>query len=99
VFRYDGIVDTAGDRTEDWLNHVVPALMFFRSFILSRNLNLSTFTVDAHSVAMLDLSDPAAPVGAAPIGGAAIPMAVPTNAQSTEQALRDFVDGCTRATP
>ena len=99
VFRYDGLPDADGNRTEDWLNHVVPSLMFFRAFILHRNLNLTTFTVDAHAVAMIDVSDPAAPFGAPPQVGAAIPMAVPTNAQSMEQALRDFVDGCTLAAP
>ena|SRR6266481_1689200 len=39
-YRYD-------QPTEDWLNHVIPALMLFRSFILSRRTaNLKNFTLD-----------------------------------------------------
>ena len=36
---------------EDWLNHVVPALMLFRSFVLSRRLTVRSYTLDADSSA------------------------------------------------
>ena len=37
--------------SEDWFNHVVPALMYFRSMVEHAGLNVTTFTVDAHSEA------------------------------------------------
>jgi|SRR5580658_254705 hypothetical protein len=33
---------------EDWLNHIVPALMCFRSYILKQNMILSHFNIDPH---------------------------------------------------
>jgi hypothetical protein len=34
---------------EDWFNHVVPALMLFRTFALKRNITLMKFTLDVQS--------------------------------------------------
>jgi hypothetical protein len=99
VFRYDGIAGTGGDRVEDWLNDVTPALAFLRSFILRRGITINTFTIDAHSVAMIDLSDANVPLGSGPKAGKDLLLATPTNNQSAEKALRDFVDGCTGAAP
>jgi hypothetical protein len=99
VFRYDGIDDGNGGRREDWLNHVAPALMFVRSFLQKKSIKLSVLTVDAFSVARVDLSDPAAPYGDAPQPGSSLVLAQPTNAQSSEKALRDFVDACSNASP
>jgi hypothetical protein len=99
VFRYEGLPDDEGRLQEDWLNHVVPALMFFRSFMLAKAITLLRFTVDASSVAYIDQSDPAIPLGVPPRGGADVDLADPTNQQSAEQALRDFVDTATAAMP
>jgi hypothetical protein len=100
VFRYEGVLDAQGVLQEDWLNHVVPALMFFRSFILARGIRLSRFTVDAASVAHIDQSDPLLLLGAAPQRGPAVDLnANPTNQQSREPQLRGFVDAAIAAMP
>lgn len=84
---------------EDWLNHVIPSLMFFRSYVLKHNLKLQRFSVDAHSVALVDLSDIGLPLGLAPTDGKGTPMSTPTNQQSSLAGVQDFIDGCTRAAP
>lgn len=35
--------------TEDWFNHVVPALMLFRTMVLAENKPIKKFTLDAQS--------------------------------------------------
>ena len=37
--------------SEDWFNHVIPALMYLRSLACHANLNVYNFTIDAHSEA------------------------------------------------
>ena len=93
TFRYPAF---AHDRDfEDWLNCVVPALHFFRSFVLSKNVTLSAFTLDTHSSSCF--KDGVA--GTAAADGANLPMVNPTNVQMGEQALRDWVSGTTGTVP
>ncbi|MGH7294098.1 MAG: hypothetical protein ACRELB_04155 [Polyangiaceae bacterium] len=99
VFRYSGIDDGQGGTNEDWLNHVAPALMFFRSYMQKHAVGLTRFTLDAHSVTMLDHSDVDARYGHGVQDGQALNLAVPTNGQSSEAAIRGFVDGCSAAAP
>ena len=99
VFRYQGSPDADGAFTEDWLNHVAPALMLFRSYVAHHNLTLARFTVDAHSVAFMDLSDPTMPAGAGVQTGADIALSTPTNPQSGEGNVRAFVDACAGVSP
>jgi hypothetical protein len=40
---------TRDQPVEDWLNHVVPALMLFRCYILSSGRQLPRFTIDVQS--------------------------------------------------
>src|SRR5438132_8367751 len=35
--------------TEDWFNHVIPALMLFRAFIVKGDVTLKKFTLDVQS--------------------------------------------------
>ncbi len=37
--------------SEDWFNHVVPALMYFRSIVEHSGMTVTRFTLDAHSEA------------------------------------------------
>lgn len=97
VFRYTGIPDGAGNNYEDWLNHVVPALMFFRSFISAKRIKLKFLTIDSSSISMLDHSDPFAKLGVSPKMGDQLPLAIPTNVQSSEQRIRGFVDAAASA--
>jgi len=39
------------NNSEDWFNHVVPALMYLRSLVTHANLDMYNFTIDAHSEA------------------------------------------------
>jgi len=97
VFRYSGR-QRNGDLYEDWLNDVVPALMFFRSFIQERKLKLSHFTVDASSVSFLDLSDPKAPLGKNVLSGSKLRFRKPTNPRSARKTIRQFVNAAASAT-
>lgn len=98
VFRYDGVVQADGSKYEDWLNHVVPSLMFFRSFVLARGIQVRFFTLDTTgSVAAIDQTDPAMLFGALPRAGNALPLVQPTNVQSAEGTIRAFVDAATAA--
>lgn len=46
VYRYPRSDDT---EPEDWLNRVIPALMLFRTFVVTTGRSLSSFTVSANS--------------------------------------------------
>lgn len=98
VFRYDGVEDVNGELQEDWLNHVAPALMFMRSYALNHNVTLRFFTLDAQSVAFVDHSDPGLPFGAQPVDGATVVFANPTNEQSSQERIRNFIDAGIAAT-
>jgi len=37
--------------SEDWFNHVIPALMYFRSLVKAKGIQVTKFTLDAHSEA------------------------------------------------
>ncbi|MCK4873511.1 MAG: hypothetical protein KAS72_12365 [Phycisphaerales bacterium] len=93
TFRYPAF-EHAGN-FEDWLNCVVPALHFFRSFILSKGITLSAFTLDTHSSSCF--KDGVA--GTAPEDGATLPLTTPTNPQMGEQPLRDWVSATTTGIP
>lgn len=99
VLRYDGNSVSGAMPYEDWLNNVVPALMFFRSYVLKNRLTLTFFTIDAAGTTFLDHSDPSLPLGVLPTDGRSLSLVPPTNVQSAEQALRDFVDRSTDAAP
>jgi hypothetical protein len=90
VFRYGGR-KIGGVLQEDWLNDVAPAVMFFRSYVLGNSIQVKSFTLDAMSVSRVDYS--VAPhFGRRPRPGAALSLKPPTNVQSSEKKLRNFVD-------
>jgi len=97
VFRYSGTTDINGDVYEDWLNHVVPAIMFFRSFVLANNIHLRFFTLDANSISLLDHSDPAELLGSAPAKGPGLVFATPSNGRSSVKTIRKVVDAAIKA--
>lgn len=92
VFRYHGVPDKTGEFYEDWLNHVGPALMFFRSYVLGKNMNLKFFTIDTSSTSQVDNSDPEDRYGEIPKTSDAIDLATPTNPQSSVETIRTFLD-------
>ena len=91
TFRYPAF--THADDFEDWLNCVVPALQFFRSFVLAKGVTLSAFTLDTHSSSCFK-SDVA---GNPAMDGAQLQLVEPTNAAMGAQALRDWVTATTAA--
>ncbi|WP_146849028.1 hypothetical protein [Brevifollis gellanilyticus] len=92
VFRYKD------ENNDDWLNRVVPSIMFFRSFIVERDIHLKFFTIDANSTSFLDHSDEAIPLGVPPETGAGVQLEEPTNNQSSVGTIRDFIDAASNAT-
>ena len=93
VFRYP----EAGQE-EDWINCVIPALMFLRSYILKNNIEIKFFTLDANSISMIDNSDPTLTLGMSPTDGPNLVLEEPTNPQSSVKTIRDFVDAAVQAT-
>jgi len=87
VFLYAG----SQDGREDWLNHVVPALMFLRAYVVKNEMTLNSFTVQAHSLSWIET--PGVP------SGEELEFATPSDPQSSERDLRAFVNSCTAAAP
>jgi hypothetical protein len=48
AYRYPRL-GTDDQPVEDWFNHVIPALMLFRSFVRSRNIQVANFTIDVQT--------------------------------------------------
>lgn len=82
--------------SEDWFNHVIPALAYFRSLVCHANLNVYNFTIDAHSEA--GHRGRATPPLGEPIQQAAnITLYAANTAYDgalSEQRLRGFVQNC-----
>jgi len=97
VFRYSGR-KMHGIIEEDWLNDVIPSLMFFRSYTVQHNIQIRFFTLDTSSVSRLDHSDPNTSFGRAPLAGAGLRLRTPTNLQSSVQTIRNFIDAAIAAT-
>lgn len=50
TYRYPRLaVEQDTPQLEDWFNHVVPALMLFRCYVLSHGLTVNALTIDARS--------------------------------------------------
>ena len=86
-YRYPHLTNVPA--VEDWLNHVIPALMLFRTYVAGHDLQLSKLTIDAHSSTGIDAEQA---IGIQPMTGPAIPLSPPTNNQFGEQNLREWVD-------
>lgn len=84
-----------GGAFEDWLNCVVPALRFFRSFLLKKNITLSANTLDTHSSSCFKHSV----AGVVPEDGPTLPLQTPTNQQMGEQPLRGWVSQTVQQAP
>jgi hypothetical protein len=99
VFCYEGMKLEDGNLYEEWLNHIVPALMFMRSYIVQRNnLDLSFFTVSATGSSYIDFDDSGDQYGVQPVNGDNIQLQELSNNQSSVQNIRSFVDGVCEAT-
>lgn len=62
AWRYPQLDAANKHASEDWMNHVIPALMYFRSIVAHSGIIVTKFSLDAHSEAGHRL-DVAVPVG------------------------------------
>ena len=90
AYRYPRL-GTADQPVEDWLNHVVPALMMFRAYCVKRG-NLKKFTLDVQSSAGLD---PESSFGQPPhqADSASFKWYEPSNPQFGHGNLKSWLDG------
>ena len=98
AYRYPKL-GTDDQPVEDWFNHVIPALMLFRTFILSSRHPLPRFTLDVqtssgHNAARNFGSRPKRGKGAGKIK-----LYPPNNPAFGEKNLRDWLDGITYPYP
>jgi hypothetical protein len=56
-------------------------------------------TIDSHSVARIDFSDPNFTYGRQPLAGTNLSLRTPTNNQSSVARLKRFVDGAAQLIP
>jgi hypothetical protein len=87
AWRYPAL-NASPHPSEDWMNHVVPALMYFRSLVEHSGMRVTKFTIDAHSEAGYR-SGGATPVGQAILPGANIPMYTTGIQQSQDDKLSE----------
>ena len=74
--------------SEDWFNHVIPAMMYFRSLVAHSGMNVTKFTIDAHSEAGYR-GTAAPPIGQPIQAGGAVSMYAPNMAPATEAILSE----------
>lgn len=93
-WRYPRLADIPQHASEDWFNHVIPALMYFRSIVEHSGMNVTQFTIDAHSEAGYRQGPPAVgqPIREAN-NIATYPSAHVGNGLS-EQRLKRFISDC-----
>jgi hypothetical protein len=86
-YRYPRLAEVPP--VEDWLNHVVPALMLFRTYVAGHHLRLSKLTIDAHSSTGIDAQQN---IGAGPATAADFHLEPPTNPQFGLGNLRRWIN-------
>ena len=82
--------------TEDWFNHVIPALMLIRSYIVESGRELTRFTLDVQSTTGMN---PAAGFGNPPLPSNQVTLYPPGNMQFGEGNLKTWLDQVTAAFP
>jgi len=88
-YRYPRL-GTDDQPVEDWFNHVIPALMLFRSYIISSGRSLTKCTLDAHSSTGFS---PNAHYGNPPLPGSSVPLYEPTNKSFGKANLVSWLTG------
>lgn len=86
-YRYPKL-GTDDQPVEDWFNHVIPALMLFRIYLLSSGRSLTKCTLDASASTGYS---PNTNYGNPPLPGAKAPLYKPTNTLFGEGKLRDWL--------
>lgn len=93
-WRYPKLSNAQQHASEDWFNHVIPALMYFRALVEHSGMNVTQFTIDAHSEAGYRQGPPV--VGQPIEAGANVTMYPSTHVATalSEQRLRQFISDC-----
>lgn len=93
AYRYPRL-GTDDQPIEDWLNHVVPALMLFRTYLTSRpGVTLKKFTLDSNASSGYN---PLTGFGNPPLPGAeAAPYTPVDKGKFGKKQLREWLDGIT----
>lgn len=86
-YRYPKL-GTDDQPVEDWLNHVVPALMLFRTYIIRNKKVLKKYTLDVNSSTGYS---PLASYGNNASDGTTVPLYTPTNPAFGEKNLREWI--------
>ena len=74
---------------EDWFNHVLPALMLFRAYLLKSKKKLSGYTLDVQSSSGFN---PDRKFGAPPLPGDEVPLYKPTQPAFGEANLKEWLN-------
>ena len=89
AYRYPRLGSEQEHPVENWFNHVIPALMLFRSFVVDSERELTKYTLDIQSSAGMN---PETGFGTPPEAGHAINLYPPNNSQFGEANLRNWLD-------
>ena len=89
-FRYPAL--GSSQPTEDWFNHVVPALALFRSYVLKSKRTVSKFSLDASSSTGFNPSAPGGGYGSSPALGASVTLYNPSRPDFGQANLKSALD-------
>ena len=90
AYRYPRLGIHVRNPVEDWFNHVIPALMLFRAYVLDSGRELPKFTLDIQSSAGRDRDSD---FGTPPLTGGDIELYDTRQAQFGEKNLRRWLTG------
>ncbi len=89
TYRYPAL---GSKETEDWLNHIVPALMLLRTAVICSGRKFTKFTLDVHSSSGIDA---ASGFGRQPLNSTAVLNRTPKNDKFGEANLIDWLNSLT----
>ena len=89
AYRYPRLGAEREHPVENWFNHVIPALMLFRVYVVDSGRELTSYTLDIQSSAGMN---PDAAFGTPPETGDEIDLYSPNNPQFGEANLRNWLD-------
>ena len=93
-YRYPRL-GTTDQPVEDWLNHIIPALMLFRTYILSSRRRVPLFTIDVQSSAGYSQTTLQGTRARPGNGNRRMTLYPPANNAFGEANLRDWLDSVT----
>ena len=80
---------------ENWFNHVIPALMLFRSYVIASRRELTKFSLDVQTSTGLHRSPNGEIFGAPPLPADELHFYAPNNVSFGESNLRDWLGAVT----